>query len=272
VSETDTTQPAILRALEENLWALWSRFGRGEGCVLHETNGGLWFDTPIPTLPYNTVLRFASQGDVDAHIDRIFAHYRERGVPFMWVVHPSSRPADLGERLLARGMIEAEVCPGMWMDLADLPDVPPTPQGIEIREAAAEEDISQILELVAWRWSVPTEVRPRLAGVARAFDVGRPGSALRCWIALMDGIPVSKVIMNLDAGAAGLYGVATKPEARGLGLARTLTLVAYHAARMSGYGLGVLHSSPMALSLYEKIGFRAIAPFTIYTTSNDFHM
>ena len=85
-------------------------------------------------------------------------------------------------------------------------------------------------------------------------------------------MPVSKVVLNLDAGAAGIYGVATRPEARGSGLARMLTLHALHAARDAGHTLGVLHSSPKAVGLYEKIGFRAVAPFSVFAPPSTLHL
>lgn len=69
------------------------------------------------------------------------------------------------------------------------------------------------------------------------------------------------VVVKLDAEATGSYGVATVPEARGLGLARILTLQALHPARDAGSTLGVLHSAPMAISSHQKLGFRAVAPF-----------
>ena len=157
------------------------------------------------------------------------------------------------------------------MDLSDVAEPAETPNGIEIHEAVAS-DIGGVLELVAWRWEVPKEVVPKLPGIARAFEVGVPGSAVRCWVARQDGAPVSKVILNLAGGAAGIYGVATKPEARGLGLARVLNLQALHAARDAGYNLGVLHSTPIAVGLYEKVGFRAIVPFRIFAPPRAFHV
>jgi GNAT superfamily N-acetyltransferase len=257
--------------LERNLWALWSRFGRGDECVLHEDEDSLFFDTPIPALPYNAVLRFSVVADVERRIDAIFEHYRRRKVPFLWIVHPTAQPSDLGERLRTHGLEEAEVCPGMAMDLSELAEPAGPPRGIEIREAATS-DTEGVLELVAWRWRVPEEVLPKLPGITRAFEVGVPGGAVRCWVARQDGVAVSKVFLNLAAGAAGIYGVATRPEARGLGLARILTLQALHAARHAGYNLGVLHSTPMAVPLYEKLGFRAIAPFRIFAPPRAFHV
>jgi len=259
----DVPEGVVLDALESNLWAMWSRFGRGDECALHEHEDALHFDTPIPTLPYNAVLRCNAATDAEQRIDASFDHYRRRDVPFFWLVHPTARPSDLGERLRARGLEEAEVVPGMAMDLSELEEPAAPPTGIEIREAATT-DTETVLEMVAWRWEVPNEVAPKLTGIAPAFGIGEPGSAIRCWVARQNGVPVSKVVLNLTPGAAGIYGVATKPEARGSDLARMLTLHALHASRDAGHTLGVLHSSPMAVSLYERLGFRAIAPFSVF--------
>jgi ribosomal protein S18 acetylase RimI-like enzyme len=209
---------------------------------------------------------------VDRRIDALFDHYRKRGMPFMWIVHPSAQPQDLDERLRARGMEETEVCPGMSMDLADLPEQEDAPAGFEIREATEESDVSEILELAAWRWRVPQEVIPLLAPVTRAFEVGAPGGGIRVWIAEQHGVPVAKVVLCLGAGVAGIYGVATKPEARGQGLARILTVEALRGARQGGYDRGVLHSTPMARSLYEKIGFRTYSLFRVFAPPQTLHV
>jgi ribosomal protein S18 acetylase RimI-like enzyme len=62
------------------------------------------------------------------------------------------------------------------------------------------------------------------------------------------------------------------PIRGGLGLARTLALRAFDAARREGYRLGVLHSTSMARSLYTKLGFRSIAPFRVFAPPQTFHM
>ena len=66
------SRDAIIESLEENLWGMWSHFGMGPECALHDQGGVLRFDTPISTLPYNTVLSFQVEDDVVKQIDRIF--------------------------------------------------------------------------------------------------------------------------------------------------------------------------------------------------------
>lgn len=42
-----------IHELEVNLWGMWSHFGRGQGCILHDEGEILWYETPIPIIPYN---------------------------------------------------------------------------------------------------------------------------------------------------------------------------------------------------------------------------
>jgi GNAT superfamily N-acetyltransferase len=260
-----------IRALEENLWSLWSGFGRGDGCTLHDEPDATWFDTPIPTLPYNGVIRFSAEVNAARRIDEIFKHYRRRNVPFFWIVHPTATPG-LAEQLHERGFEEVEACPGMTRELSGLPPLQELPAGVTLSEVGSEAGTSGLLELVGWRWAVPAEALPRLPEVTRAFAVGAPGSPVRSWLAIRDGKPVAKILLNLADGVAGVYGVVTRPEARGMGLARTLTLHAFAAAQQEGYKLGVLHSTPMARTMYEKIGFRAHAPFRIFAPPSALHL
>ena len=257
--------------LEGNLWDMWSVFGRGDGCRLVDRPELLLFETPIPHIPYNSVMRFRVEDRIDDTIDEVLAGYAGRRVPLMWVVHPTSLPHDLDARLEARGLVEAEVCPGMVARLADLPPPGPFPEGVDVQPlgpAARDE----FVELVAWRYALSPLAATPLLSIMEARRFGHPDCPTKAWVARMDGRIVSKVILHLTAGSVGLYGVATRPEARGLGLARNLTALAFEHARGLGYDLGVLHSTPMALSLYRDLGFRPVADFRLYSTPGTLHL
>ena len=255
----------VIHEIELNLWETWSNFGRGPGCTLHDESDALWFETPIPVLPYNTVLKFQVERDVDSRIDSMINRYTERNVPLLWIVHPSSLPHDLPERLEQRGLQEIEIAPCMARTLDELPEAPPLPAGVEIREAIEDNDLMELYGLAAWRWGVPEEFRPQLGKMIAKFEIGERTSKTRFWLAWKDGVPISKIGLYKGSGSAGIYGVATKPEARGLGIASLLMNVAMQAAKDMGYQLAVLDSSPLAEKLYKRLGFVTVAPLRLYS-------
>jgi len=255
----------VTHQIELNLWETWSNFGRGPGCTLHDEEDTLWFETPIPTLPYNTVLKFQVQQDVDRKIDHLISCYQERNVSILWIVHPSHLPLDLPEHLQKRGLQEIEIAPGMARSLENLPETPPIPEGVEIREATADNDLIELYGLAAWRWGVPEEYRPQLRKMIEKFQIGERSSNTRFWLAWKDGVPISKIGLYNGSGSAGIYGVATKPEARGLGIASILMVTAMNAAREMGHNLAVLDSSPLAENLYKRLGFSTVAPLRLYS-------
>lgn len=257
--------------LEANLWSMWSNFGRGQGCRLIDEPEVLRFETPLAHVPYNTVLRFRVEDGVDETIDSVVGSYQARGVPLVWIVHPTARPADLGARLGARGLVEAEVVPGMVASLADIPPADPVPDGIEVTEVGPGEECP-FIELVAWRYSLPPEATTTLRSVMTAARFGDPGSSTRAWVAQRDGAVVSKAVLHVGGGEAGIYGVATRPEARGLGLARLLTILALDGARAAGSEIAVLHSTPMAVGLYQGLGFETVADFRLYSMPGTLHL
>lgn len=271
-AETRQPDAFFVTALEENLWSMWSNFGRAPGCALYERPDALWFDTPIASLPYNAVLKHTVTDGADRRIDKLFAHYRTRGVPFFWLVHPSAEPADLERKLEARGFAEAELCYGMVAERRSLPSMPQLPGNIEIREVAGPPDDAALIELIAWRWGVPADAVGHLRAFEAQCAVGRPGSATRAWIAEKDGFAVAKAVTHEAAGVIGLYGVATKPEARGLGLARAICTQALLDSMTDDGTFAVLHATPMARRLYLAMGFREVAPFKVYTTPGSFHL
>ncbi|HUG33718.1 MAG TPA: GNAT family N-acetyltransferase [Anaerolineales bacterium] len=260
------TKEEVIHQVELNLWETWSNFGRGPGCTLHEEDDALWFETPIPIIPYNTVLRFQVQHDVDERIDFLINRYAERNVVPLWIVHTTTMPGDIAERLQKRGFQEIELVPGMARLLENLPEPPPIPEGVEIREAREEQDLSELYGFAAWRWGVPEEFRPQLEGMIKQFNIGERGSNVRFWMAWKDGAPISKIGLYNGSGSAGIYAVATKPEARGLGLASILMDTAMQAARDMGQKLCVLDSSPLAEKLYERLGFIRVASIPLYST------
>lgn len=267
MNELDSSdKAALIHELETNLWEYWSNFGRGTNCALHEEDNALWFETPIPILPYNGVLRFQAENHVDQKISKLVNHFKDRGVAFLWLIHPTTTPHDLPSRLQNFGLQEIEILPGMTRNLKNLPDYPQLPEDIEIRKASAENDMNALYDFSAWRWNVPSEYRETLVTTLSSLEFGKPNSKAHVWQAWRDGQPIAKAGMYAGERSAGIYAVSTRPEARGLGLARFLTLTALHEARVLGKTIAILHSTPIAQNLYRSIGFEPVADFRLFAS------
>lgn len=257
---------ALIREIEINFWDTWSNFGCGPGCTLHDEGDALWFETPIPIIPYNVILKFQVERNIDQRIEDLVNHFTLRKVPLLWIVHPTSKPLDLSCRLQKRGLLHIEIAPCMARGLADMPQVPPLPDGVEVREVIEESDVIEFQELTVWRWGVPQDHCQQLQAIVERFRVGKPGSKTRMWLAWHDGFPISKLATYYGEGSVGIYGVVTKTEERGQGLASFLIIEAMKAAREAGQKLAVLHSSPLAENLYKRLGFHTVTQFHLFAS------
>ena len=255
----------VVHHIELNFWETWSNFGRGPGCQLHDEGDALWFETPIPIVPYNTVMKFQVQENVDKRVETIVNHFRRRNVTQLWLIHASATPT-LPTYLQQHGLREVEIAPGMARSLENISEPPPLPEGVEVRKVMTDEDLHHVDELAAWRWGVPDQYHAQLNEILKMFRIGQPATKTHFWLAWKDGTPISKIGMYYGSRAAGIYGVVTKPEARGLGLASILMTEAMKTAREDGYKLAVLDSSPLAEDLYKRLGFTTVTSFPLYTS------
>jgi predicted acetyltransferase len=74
----------------------------------------------------------------------------------------------------------------------------------------------------------------------------------------------SPPLLLLTLGVAGIFGVATVPEARGRGLGTAISLHALREARDMGYKVSVLLSSRMGYRIYQRLGFKEYCRLEIY--------
>ena len=258
-------------AIEDAFEHHWRRFGGYPGARLRDEDGVLWFESPIRQLPYNFVIRtrIADDLDADAVIARVGSTFRHRDVPFMWLQRPSDLPADLDHRLASHGLDLVETATGMDLDL-DGWNASPNGSGAELRQVDApgadERGMQDYEELIRTYWSVPEEERHLIQTLNKHWTGARnPGVRL---VAYLDGRAVGKCFVNLEDAPAwvAIYGVAVRPEARGQGIATALMNDAIRIGVEAGARRAILHSSSMALSMYQRMGFVARCALPVFAT------
>jgi ribosomal protein S18 acetylase RimI-like enzyme len=180
-----------------------------------------------------------------------------------WLIGPSSRPGDLGERLIAAGLEQVSDSAGMALDLREWRTGAPLPARV------TTELVTDEVGLERWR-----DVQERGLGLDAASAEAwwsahrRLGieawPPLRNWIAYLDGEPVAAAALFVGAGVAGIYNVCTVPEARGRGIGSAVTAVAIDAAVADGHDLAVLGASDMGFPVYRRLGFREVSRLRSY--------
>lgn len=256
-----------IRDLEQNMWSMFSIMGLGTGGRLVDTPTRLVTEAPVPQPPYNAVLRFHDEGDqpLREQAVELLSPMLDRGVTPVWVVHPTTEPG-IRDVLGALGLVCAEEIYGMCADLADI-DLPEQRDDVEIR--VFDQDSEHLwIDLVSWRYGLSDESSPYLRDVYRAGLRQGTGGL----VAVDAGVPISKAVLHLADGVAGIYGVATTEAGRGRGLATYLCASALADARAAGAERTVLHSTPMAQGLYRRMGYRDVATFELWAAPDSLHL
>ena len=219
--------------------------------------------TDIPSALFNSIMdaRLAPE-QVDATIQFIVSDARARNVPVLWWITPSTQPADLGKHLEKYGFKHDEA-PGMAVDLANLNEGLPAPAGLSIQ--LAQDDASRrqwsIAMLSGFGISSPNE--HFVDGWCSILRQADPETML-AYTGWLDDKPVAASLLFLAAGVAGIYAVATIPEARRKGIGAWMTLYPLRQARSMGYEAGVLFASEMGQSVYRSLGFQEYGKISSY--------
>jgi GNAT superfamily N-acetyltransferase len=259
-----TTSAELLTALESNMVAFWSAYGRGQGSTLRATTEAAWFCTGIPEPIFNGVL-FArlKPSEVSALVGTLQTKIDAQSAPALWWLGPHATPDNLGALLEQHGLQPAGNVPGMAIDLAAVADKPEPVPNFALQRVSNAEMQTLWARIVAVGTGFPEAATAALVRLEASLGDLQYQAQLR-YIGWLDGTPVATAAMVLDSGVAGIYAVATLPEARRKGIGRHMTVRPLLEARQMGYHVGILQASPMGYPVYQKIGFQNVCEYKLY--------
>lgn len=257
------SSPELVQQMEASMLAYHMLMGRGSRAEEYRTPQVHLMVSGAPDSIFNGVLRAAIPTEqADETIEKIIGRFRAYKVTGSWHVGPSSRPLDLGERLLARGFRHIGDRSGMAIAIPPASRRLLIPEGVTIRLASSLRDID--------RWMSVFRQVSGLSLYQHAWYLGRyrkleyPRYSVLQVLAELDEEPVGTAAVFLFGEVAVLSDITVLPSARRKGIGSALTRFTLREARMHQFQIGALRAPESAVPFFQQVGFQEYCTFNLY--------
>lgn len=224
-----------------------------------ELDGVLLVRVGVPVSLFNVAFVRAPLADPTAAIRHSIGYFDAHGLPF----HVRIREGvdeEAERQAVAHGLEPSGTQPGMC--LHPIRSHTSATGGLRIEVVDRPEKLDVYLQTMSEGSGMPVEIARRVFVADRVH--GLDGATL--YLGYVDGAPActSALIMGPD-DVAGVYNVATLDPFRRQGLGEAMTWRAISDGERAGATVATLQASEMGKPIYERMGFRTVAPYRIYT-------
>ena len=261
----DLSTANLITAIEENMFSFLSYSHKCQGSTAHEDSEISWVMTDIPSPLFNSIYRAQLPLEkIDFTIDAIIDKAKKRNISLFWYIGPATQPSDLAEYLKKHGFVKADQTPGMAVNLEYLRDDLSTPVGLTVQLVENDESLKQWCQVLA-TFGLSDLAIDAYYYCMHYFDSDKT----LAYLGMLNNQPVAISLLHLEAGVAGIYCVATIPEARRQGIGAWITQLPLREAQQKGYQAGILLSSEQGVGVYSSLGFQEYCKVEQYLWSQD---
>jgi GNAT superfamily N-acetyltransferase len=230
--------------------------GNAEGGEVVERDGMLLASSALPVAWLNLALVKEPLADPDASVSAAVAFFDERKLPF--VIRIRAGVDEAAERACAaRGILFSDVVPGLVM--APILEAPSPDPHLDMRMATDEAGMNDHRGVIAASFGFPIEIAKRLL-TRRLLEA----EGCEFYVGYVEGVPVASSALFLSDGVAGVYNVGCAPDARRRGYGEQMTWHAVRRGVAQGCDIASLQASEMGRPIYERMGFRLVAPYRTF--------
>jgi predicted N-acetyltransferase YhbS len=206
-----------------------------------------------------------SETNVDEGIQNVIEQYRQEQKIFGWVVGPTSQPANLGERLLAAGLVKVEEEAQWGMVLHDLDHAIAVNADIRVEQVTfADWDAHVAMIAQAFGFGM-TEDASRL--VVRLYE--SLGEKAKVYLAYVpdreEPVAFSAFVYDEESHAVTLGPAATLEAYRSKGIYTSMVAKRLDDAREMGATCAVIQAvKKTSAPLCQRMGFEVVSSIDLY--------
>ncbi len=252
----DMNDGDLATAVDVNYWQSFKLLARACGGEVLESEGVLAVATGLPVAMLNIAFVKRPLADPQTRLKEVVSFYDEKRLPFVVRtregVDPESENASA-----ALGVPYRDTVPGMA--LYPVPPPPEPVQGLNIEQVSDSKRLRDYQRVAGEGFGMPVEFVERLMGPAFLEVEG-----FESYLGTMDDEPVAVSSVFVDGAVAGVYNVATLQSHRRRGIGEAMTWRSVSRGREAGCTVAVLEASEVGKPVYERMGFRVVAPYRTF--------
>jgi GNAT superfamily N-acetyltransferase len=265
----NSSASVLVHAIEANLFDYFKLFRGWPQGEVHSDPDMLWTISDVPFPLFNNVLcAQLVPENVNFAIETAMMRCKSRNVAMLWWTGPATRPADLGTYLEGYGFSREDDETGMAADLMKLNEDIPSPTGLMIEPVSDMDTLKEWIHVFTLGFGIPEIFDQAFFDLFASLGFG-PELAIQHYLGRLNGAPVATSTLLLSAGVAGIYNVATLPNARRQGMGAAMTIVPLREARALGFLVGILQATEMGKRVYQHLGFQEYCKIGQYVWVGD---
>lgn len=250
----------LANAVDASYWdSLRLMAGACGGDVL-ERDGVLAIASGAPVASLNVAFVTRELPNPKAALAQAADFFDARRLPFVVRVREGTDP-ESEQAATSMGMPYSDTIPGMA--LHPIPFAPPAID-LEIRTVEDIETLSLFRGVLAAGFGMPLSIAEKLV---------TPGwlaqEAFELYVGFVDGVAAATSTLVPTPPTAGVYNVATLDRFRRRGIGLAMTWHCLSRGMALGCHLGALQASSMGRPVYERMGFRTVAPYRTFRRSDE---
>jgi GNAT superfamily N-acetyltransferase len=260
----DVSEKAMVKAIEENMYAMTPLTHGWPRTEVYTGKDVSWCLTDIGFPTCNPIIHLNMKPEaVNGLLDMLTAKARKRKINLHCWTTQNTAPSNMGEYLTAHGFMTQGGSTGMAIDLLNLNEKNDAPPGFNIIEVKDNKTLKTWCQVAGTGFSIPEQaISTIIEWLTLEIKIKQP---MKFYLGLLDGKPVATSQYYLGCGVAGIYFVATLPEARNKGIGFSITQKPLLEAKKLGYRVGILQASKMGYPVYLKLGFKEYSKIGSYS-------